>query len=380
MNDEARVSPRLAYLDGLRGIAAAYVVLFHAVVGFAPADLPAWARVVRRAFAFGHEAVAIFIVLSGYSLMLPVARSPGAQLDVWGYFRRRARRILPPYYAALVVTLTLIAGVPALQQDGTGTMWDDSLPAFELAPIATHVLLMHNWLPSLAVRINGPLWSVASEWQIYFFFPFVLLPVWRLYGKLALLSAALVIGYTPLWLVTAHAMSAIPWYLFLFALGMAAAAVSYGEGEAEARLRRQINFDRLTRLTWLLCLVAGFGAAPLWFRLKPVTDAVVGFATASLLVATTQHIQTRNAHRPLLALLESRPIMALGRISYSLYLTHLPIVALCYFALVRLQLPLPAQLPALTLCGFVASWAFAAAFYGLVERHFVRAPRFSTRV
>ncbi|HEX6242340.1 MAG TPA: acyltransferase family protein, partial [Polyangiales bacterium] len=133
---------RLSYLDGIRGLAATYVVLFHAVACFAPPDLPGWARVVRRVFAYGHEAVAVFIVLSGYSLMLPVVRASGRlNHGALGYLRRRARRILPPYYATLAYTLALVAAVPALQEYGTRTIWDDSLPAFEPGPIVSHALL-----------------------------------------------------------------------------------------------------------------------------------------------------------------------------------------------------------------------------------------------
>ncbi|HEV8551621.1 MAG TPA: acyltransferase family protein, partial [Polyangiaceae bacterium] len=69
-----RSALRLAYLDSLRALAALYVVAFHCVLGFAAKDLSGPWRILRRACAFGHEAVAIFIVLSGYCLMLPVIR------------------------------------------------------------------------------------------------------------------------------------------------------------------------------------------------------------------------------------------------------------------------------------------------------------------
>src|SRR6185369_16490784 len=96
-------APRLAHLDGLRAVAAGYVVMFHAVLGFTGSELTGPWRALRRVFAFGHEAVAIFIVLSGYCLMLPAARSHPARLTstTGDFLRRRALRILPPYFAAL---------------------------------------------------------------------------------------------------------------------------------------------------------------------------------------------------------------------------------------------------------------------------------------
>src|ERR1051325_3590122 len=78
---------RLPYLDGLRALAAGYVVLFHAIPGFSAENLTGPWRVLKRAFAYGHEAVAIFIVLSGYCLMLPmVSRSPQPPRVAFGPF------------------------------------------------------------------------------------------------------------------------------------------------------------------------------------------------------------------------------------------------------------------------------------------------------
>lgn len=71
-------------------------------------------------FQYGHSAVATFIVLSGFSLMLPIARSSEETLKggMLGYLKRRSLRILPPYYVALGLSLLLIALVPGLHKTG----------------------------------------------------------------------------------------------------------------------------------------------------------------------------------------------------------------------------------------------------------------------
>jgi peptidoglycan/LPS O-acetylase OafA/YrhL len=369
---------RLEYLDGLRALAALYVVLFHAGVGFLDEARPVrgFARNLQRGLSFGHDAVAVFIVLSGYCLMLPVARAEGRLVrGVPNYIARRAWRILPPYFAALLGSLSLIALAKVLQTP-TKTIWADSFPAFEFGAIASHLLLIHNLFPAFIHTINGPLWSVATEWQIYFFFPFFLLPIWRRLGAGATVLAAFALGGALTWLAPSAATSAASWYLGLFGLGMCAAGIGFAGRPVERWLREQVPWG----LVCLALLVAVAGGATLlikyWFRFMPYSDALVGAATASVLLYLTPHALGSAAARPPLALriLSSGPLVALGRFSYSLYLTHLPIVALCYFALHRLGLSPNMEMLSLIVLALPASVLFSYAFFWVFERRFVGAP------
>ncbi|HXK20172.1 MAG TPA: acyltransferase [Polyangiaceae bacterium] len=364
---------RLAYLDGLRALAAGYVVLFHAFPGFlAPQLIGPW-RLFKRAFAYGHEAVAIFIVLSGYCLMLPLVRKDPARLQIaFGRFvKRRAKRILPPYFAAVVGSMALLASVPLLRRSGSGTIWDDSLPGLEPGSLVSHALVVHNWFPKYAYQLNGPLWSVASEWQIYFFFPLVLLPLWRRLGMPGALLGAAALGYAPLWFAPAGARVAIPWYLLLFTFGMAAASIGFAFHELERRLRTRVAWGWLSGGLWLACVVFSNVAATLWFSLKPLVDPLIGLSTAALLThLTRQGIAGRRSR--LLTLLESPPLVALGHFSYSLYLTHLPVLALCYFGLRGLKLSGASLMLGLPLLGGLASLVVAYAFHLVFERPFMK--------
>jgi peptidoglycan/LPS O-acetylase OafA/YrhL len=375
-----KVALRLEYLDGLRAVAALYVVLFHAGLGFLDAERPlhGFARSLQRALSFGHDAVAVFIVLSGYCLMLPVARAPlTGQLErgIPNYIARRAWRILPPYFAALLGTLSLIALCPVLETP-TKTIWADSFPAFEFGPIASHLLLIHNLFPAWTHRINGPLWSVATEWQIYFFFPFVLLPVWRRFGAGLTLLTAFALGGGLTWLAPEAAGSAASWYLGLFGLGMCAAGIDFAARPAEQRLRERVPWPLVS-----LALLAAVGSGVTvlikhWFRFMPYSDALVGAATAATLLYLTPHALRPAEHRRplLLRFLESGPMVALGRFSYSLYLTHLPIVALCYFALHRLGLSPNTEMLSLVVLSLPLSLLLSYAFFWVFERRFVGAP------
>ena len=95
---------RIDNIERLRGLAALGVVLCHVIGQFygvtryspGPERLVGWA---------GQVGVAVFFVVSGFCIRLPMARAlaadSGARLDVRRYLHRRARRILPPYWIAI---------------------------------------------------------------------------------------------------------------------------------------------------------------------------------------------------------------------------------------------------------------------------------------
>ena len=125
--------------------------------------------------------------------MLPVARSADGALRrrvESSIFRRRAWRILPPYYATLVCLAALIALIPGLP-------WELSFAAWTPGVIASHLFLLHNLRSSWTGKIDPPMWSVATEWQIYFVFALFLLPLWRRFGNALTMLAAFGLGLAP---------------------------------------------------------------------------------------------------------------------------------------------------------------------------------------
>jgi len=339
---EAKAIParvRLEYLDGLRGLAALYVVMYHASdPTWAGGTLPHRLAACLRLLVYGHFAVAVFIVLSGYCLMLPVARAADRQLrgGAGEYLRRRARRILPPYYAALLVTLLLMKLVPQLHMH-SGNYWDGALPAFRTDVLLSHLFLVHNLSSQWNWKIDPPLWSVATEWQIYFFFPFVLLPLWRRFGLAAAVISALLLGLAPHFLLP-QAWSldvAVPWYLGLFGIGMGAAIVNFAQDELPVRLRSRIPWGTVTALQFLLLLGVALLRSKWWWAHLWFADTQIGLCTASFLIFGTQQCHNSRPHG-LIRLLQVRPVVFLGTMSYSLYLIHAPLLALLHLPLVHL--------------------------------------------
>jgi peptidoglycan/LPS O-acetylase OafA/YrhL len=364
---------RLPYLDGLRGLAALFVVLHHAyynVVWDKPDAVPGWVRVFSDVLLDGHYGVDVFIVLSGYCLMLPLSRSGGPLPGgVRGFFLRRARRILPAYFAALALCLALYAAVPALREPG-GTRQDLALPVFDGPSLLAHALLAHNLDKEWANTIDPPMWSVATEWQIYFLFALLLVPLWRRLGIFHALVVAVAVGCAAS-LLTDRFAAACFWFSGLFALGMLAAEVNFSPARWAAFYRRAVPWGTLAAV-----LVIGGVAGLRWGRqlLRGhliLTGFYVGLATMVLLVSCTRAALGQPRPR-LLRFLESRPLALLGAISYSLYLVHWPILALLQrFALDR-GFGTQGCLLLLMAAGVPLSLAAAYLCYLAFERPFLR--------
>lgn len=327
---------KLKFLDGMRGLAALYVLLFHQ---YSPRELPAslthWLVWMR----FGHYAVAVFIVLSGYSLMIPIVRSPDGRLTggLAGFLKRRARRILPPYYFALAATL-LIAFLSRRLMGALhlSTGAGDAGSAFQTGDLVTHLLLVHNWFRPYNFAINGTHWSVATEWQIYFLFALLLLPVWQRFGPSAAVGAGLALGVAPLLLLPAgHNLSwACPQYLGLFAFGMAGATLNFSARAPYTSLRERLPLGPVAAVLFVLFVaLAMFGArsivssGELELPQPWVADVLIGLAMASLICWCGQASRNiAHARQPLvLRFLECGWVTRLGVFSYSIYLISLPI-------------------------------------------------------
>lgn len=367
-----RPPARFLFLDGMRGLSALFVVLHHAAFEVPRGALTHAPTVATRfLFEYGHRSVAIFIVLSGFSLMLPVVRSADGDLrgGILGYLKRRARRILPPYYAALFLALAMIACLPILRSPA-GVRWDVALPALDAEVILSHVFLLHNLRPDWAYRIDPPLWSVATEWQIYFVFP-LLLGVWRRYGISVTIAAGFLAGYLVHLYDHVVADVTCSWYIGLFAIGMAAALA------IEPRHNRAARWGDVSLGFLAVGAVVFAVAAPPMM----VSDTLAGIAIAGLITYCVRRSSDVSGRPRVLQLLESPQAVWLGRISYSLYLIHFPLLSLASGIFrgwgigpaTRLTLLLTAASPACVGVAYLFSLAFERPF--LNEPSSARNPR-----
>lgn len=361
----------------MRGLAALYVVLYHAA-----GDNPPPAPVLRIAawfLQFGHYAVGVFIVLSGFCLILPVVQSPDRRLrsGLWGYLKRRAWRILPAYYVVLALTTAGVAVVRLQHPLLTGEEAD--VLNLSSGTLFSHLLLLHNLREAWAQAFDPPMWTVALECQIYLLFPLVLLPIWRRFGTLAVVCCGFAIGFAPHLFLPApiNLDWTFPWFLGLFCLGMAGAVLCFSPRPIPAQgTSRFPNEAAGLVLLVLFAVIAGLNpdlsVGRMW-----LPDIVLGLAIMCLIVAFAKH-KSRQAWdicwndspvRPgLLPILEWRPLAAISAFSYSLYLLHAPVLWALFPVIHALRISENGAFLFRLLLGVPLCLAVSYGFYLVVER------------
>ena len=325
-------------LDGLRAIAIAAVVLYHATDFTFPAT--------------GQLGVDLFFVLSGFlitTILLDEHRRNGT---VWlgSFYRRRALRLLP----AMLLMLMVFAVVASVVSDVRES----------LAGVAAGVGYVMNHAVASGYAESLPdglahLWSLSAEEQFYLAWPLVLLGLFR--GRLGLAAWACAAGIV---LVQMRALD-------LLASGASTPRVEFG---VDAR-----SVSILTGCLLALLLAARSGPVPrIPHRLELVAPVVfvalividwqrslfAGPLLVAALCSAVLVVQALDRTSPVARVLSIAPMVFLGRISYGLYLWHLPILAA--FGVIGAGLT-PMALPAVAV-----AVAAATASYYLVERPFLR--------
>jgi len=366
--------PRLHYLDGIRGLAALIVALYHAQLftgRFVPIQ-QLWPvlQPLGKIISFGYLAVPLFIVLSGYCLAIPVVLHDKKQIKggFKTYISRRAKRILPPYYFALGLFIIMILCIPVLQTPAQ-TAWDSKIPMTPIAVI-THLLLVHNLKSEWTFKIAGPLWSVATEWQLYFLFP-VLLYLWRRFNLLLItLGCILLTIITAVFVGPANTMHL--WFLGLFALGVTGANISFSQHADWVKLH-QLNWRIIANVS-LLITIAILTLSKYIHLSYAVLETVIGFA-ALILIIYYSKTEIEDKPRPLFQkLLNKRTLIYLGTFSYSVYLIHSPFLGLINLLTLNITMEPGMRWLFMQLVAVPLSIGVSYLFYILIEKRFILTP------
>ena len=329
-------SLRLASLDGLRGIAALVVLLYHLFLvaephleqwlgpGFAaPLSFRWWLFSSPLSFIIaGPQAVLVFFLLSGIVLTLPVLRAP--RYDWLAYYPRRIIRLYVPVFASVLLAVVLLLLVKRTLTPIPG--WQGA-NARELNPIEA---LGEALLVAPDPRVNGPLWSLTWELAFSLLLPIYVLiarrsPRWS--GALVLLSLVLIaVGTEMAW----RWLECLP----VFLIGSIAAVHLDRLGSVAQRINRSSRHSLWWTLTFAasILLITGAGFTASIGLQKPFT-AITHLLGALVVVGGMGIVFLSIGSRAAQVVLGSRPAQWLGRVSFSLYLIHVPIVVTLAYAI-----------------------------------------------
>lgn len=377
-------------LDGLRALAALSVLFYH-TYGMYHRQKTFLGWDIQTGWYYMQTGVHLFFVLSGFLLFLPFARAilHGTSLpSTRAFYRRRAFRILPAYWACLAI-LALV-------------QWSQFASPLGLVNIASHIVLLHDLVPNFNRAIEGPFWTLALEAQFYLILPLLVWAIarfvggarstWRLCAAVAgLIVVALAVrdldALGQQHLAQLHGFAAAldtafvtltlgsqGKFLEIFGVGMLGATLYVALGEG-----RGADSARVRAVGWALIALAAalmFTIAPLVMQrgleapnhtmlTNPSDFAVIcgplliGLGYGALLLGILWAGPVARAP------FETKPLVFIGLMSYSLYLWHLPIAAAAIPAFRLVSVPVRIA------CAFVVAYLS----YRLVEVPFLRRRR-----
>jgi peptidoglycan/LPS O-acetylase OafA/YrhL len=354
--DRGAGATRIVGLDGIRGVAALFVVVHHCYLssfpGYPRSTGPWWTGWM----IYGHLAVVVFIVLSGFSLGVAPARRGWRIGHLGRYAHRRAWRILSAYWPALAFSMVMAwVFVP---QPGEG------LPTVRSALVFG--LLVQDVVG--APSPNGAFWSIAVEAQLYVLLPLLVILVRRFGMALMTVVVAAPVLAIGILAPTVPAVDLFTRFTPQLAFGFALGVVAAGLSTSTRWQHLPFQWLALAIAVPVLALIAVQGSTwsvghYFWIDLA-VTIPI------TLLLAAIGAGKARRVSR----LLDVRPLRSLGAFSYSLYLVHAPIVVAVAALLVHprvssgvtsLLLMLAIALP----LSLAASRLFAAVFDLPFQRH-----------
>jgi peptidoglycan/LPS O-acetylase OafA/YrhL len=348
-------------IEGLRGIAVLLVVIFHAgLLSTSGSQLPG-----------GFIGVDLFFVISGFLItgLLIRERERNGRISFSRFYARRVRRILPAAAVCLLITIPLayylvtLIDRPSAMQDGAAAALSFANVRFALTTDYFHPV---SYSPFLHF------WSLGVEEQFYFVWPAVLAVVaWRrtrLGAGIAL--GGIVAGSFLLSLSWTHDNPTWAFYMLPTRAWQLAAGglLAVGAGSLSG-LPRPIK-DVISQLLVIAGWLALAGLIVDAFVIDSVTVPYPGTAAVVPTLAGVLLIASGTERHGPGVLLGLMPIRFIGKISYSLYLWHWPMLILGGLYLGGpLHQPLdPVQSYALALF----SIPLATVSWGLVEEPFRR--------
>jgi len=340
----ARQEFHIPSLDGIRGLAALTVFVSHAL----------WRDIIPGGFG-----VTVFFFLSGYLIttLLRMEHERHGRISFNRFYLRRVYRILPPMYIVLIVCLILaLVGILPHRMRIEGVL-------AQFAHLTNYYYIFRgqqDFVPTTSV-----MWSLAVEEHFYLLFP---LGISLLFARFSHQRTASILA------LACAAVLAWRCYLIL----VVGVGHQYTYYATDTRLDSMLfgcilgvwfnpaldkGSPQLGARAGMILFAACLGLLLFSFLYRdPVFRETWRYSLQGVALFPMFYCAVRFQHWPIFTWLDSRPMRAMGLISYTFYLTHLPCLAL-------IGLYTDTSKPVRAALGFLATVAVSSAMYLLVERH-----------
>ena len=343
---------RIRSLDSLRGIAALIVVLHHMQLMFP--ETPAWIKYSPlRILTSGQSAVTLFFIMSGFVLYLTFKSNNVG--SYWSFAIKRFARIYPPFCVAILLSTVLWYLVDPVPMSGVGE-WANNLN-WQLRPTLS-VVLAHLAMTDVEAlySLDNVMWSLVIELRLSLVFPLIALAVkqnWRVAcvggAIVSAVCAYIETKYAPTWLFDPFITGK---YLYLFVVGAVLAENSRSIMTALQGLNGR------TRLELWCAAIVLFSINP--FHVGGVPTAIGSSLLMALCISDSKVSDALATPVPLW----------LGKISYSLYLIHVPILIAATHLLIGTT-----PMICILIVAFVTAICASEILHRAVERPFIKLGR-----
>ncbi len=301
---------RINFLDGFRGTAVLLVVLFHMGIN-----------------NFGFSGVELFFVISGFiiTLLLIKEYNENNNISIYSFFIRRIHRLYPSLFAILLVSLLIFMNYP--------------IPGIEdtfYSQVSWTSIISENWFEIMHKSgyweqgVKSPLlhmWSLCIELQFYIFWPFFTKKLLQ-YSKNNILIIRIFIFL--LFVILSVIVYALSFYMSFSSIyyNTALRAPSFIIGALASTFvtnntrtkNIKNNIYITTLMVVLMYLTINFKLSAMYLFQGYITFYSLLFAILIVLILKSEFVLVN-------IVLENKLILLFGKISYSFYLVHMPVIA-----------------------------------------------------
>ena len=327
-------SQRIEIFDGMRGLASVIVMIFHMAVwtvyGYSANEYKIFANSFWRVATQtplkmiwgGNEAVLVFYIIGGFVLARPYLS--GRKLDFKPFIIKRWIRLMLPYVLVIAMTSILIALFGAWKHDTIDLSGSFNVK-WKRVPNAGEILLYILGYDYNLNILSGAFWSMVQEWRLSFILPFVAIALHRnRTGKVLGYYAILQVGIDALtnwgmrsdtvWLAhLSESLNRTNYYAIFFVMG-AVLAKHLPAIRAFVREHRRFRILSAWSIPFMIPIQWILSALGLSFRVRNAL-LLTGLGIILFLVLCLESPR-------LTAFFKSKPLLLLGKLSFSLYLTH----------------------------------------------------------